>query len=78
MPGSICAVTGLSRTFAGEGLGMEAENIMPVLEPVLSYGILLPEGCDPVTMLPKLRELCEEEPELQIDFDENPEPSVLS
>ena len=70
MPGSICAVTGLSRTFAGEGLGMEAENIMPVLEPVLSYGILLPEGCDPVTMLPKLRELCEEEPELQIDFDE--------
>ena len=43
-PGSICAVTGLSRTFAGEGLGEEAEGNLPILEPVLTYRIELPEG----------------------------------
>ena len=43
-PGSICAVTGLSKTFAGEGLGEEAEGSLPILEPVLTYRIELPEG----------------------------------
>ena len=68
--GAVCAVTGLSRTRPGEGLGVEAASDAPVLEPVLSYRIILPEGCDPRMMLPKLRQLEEEEPELHIVWDE--------
>ncbi|WP_349669918.1 translation factor GTPase family protein, partial [Lacrimispora sp.] len=70
-PGSICAVTGLTQTRPGEGLGFEAAYESPVLEPVLSYQIALPEGCDPRQMLPKLRQLEEEEPELHIVWDEH-------
>ncbi|HOE56424.1 MAG TPA: TetM/TetW/TetO/TetS family tetracycline resistance ribosomal protection protein [Bacillota bacterium] len=69
--GSICAVTGLSLTRPGEGLGIEAPSAAPVLEPVLFYRIILPEGCDPREMLPKLRQIEEEEPELGIAWDEN-------
>jgi ribosomal protection tetracycline resistance protein len=68
--GSVCAVTGLSQTRPGEGLGMEETAGTPVLEPVLSYQIILPEGCDPRAMIPKLRQLEEEEPELHIVWDE--------
>ena len=69
--GSICAVTGLSQTRPGEGLGIDKGSGMPLLEPVLAYRILLPEGCDPRTMLPKLRQIEEEEPELHILWDEH-------
>lgn len=68
--GSICAVTGLSQTKPGEGLGIEETSAAPLLEPVLSYQILLPEGCDPRGILPKLRQIEEEEPELHIVWDE--------
>lgn len=68
--GDICAVTGLSQTKPGEGIGIESASSMPILEPVLSYRILLPEGCDPRTMIPKLRQIEEEEPELRINWDE--------
>lgn len=68
--GSVCAVTGLSQTRPGEGLGLEKAFETPVLEPVLFYQITLPEGCDPRAMLPKLRQLEEEEPELHIVWDE--------
>lgn len=68
--GTVCAVTGLTRTRAGDGLGEEKALFVPVLEPVLSYRIILPEGCDPRVMLPKLRELEEEEPELRIVWNE--------
>lgn len=68
--GEICAVTGLSRTFAGEGLGMESEPQIPVLEPVLTYRIELPEDMDAHTMLRHLRQLEEEEPELSIVWEE--------
>ena len=68
--GSVCAVMGLSQTRPGEGLGVEEASDMPVLEPVLSYQILLPEGRDPRAMLPKLRQIEEEEPELHIVWDE--------
>lgn len=68
--GAVCAVTGLSRTWSGEGLGTEETVYYPLLEPVLGYRILLPEGCDPVQMLPKLRLLEEEEPQLHILWDE--------
>ncbi|HHV65458.1 MAG TPA: TetM/TetW/TetO/TetS family tetracycline resistance ribosomal protection protein [Peptococcaceae bacterium] len=68
--GSVCAVTGLSQSKPGEGLGSEKATVKPVLEPVLSYQIILPEGCDPRVMLPKLRQLEEEQPELRIVWDE--------
>ena len=68
--GSICAVTGLSEAKPGEGLGIGVGSRAPFLEPVLSYQVLLPEGYDPKEMLPKLRLLEEEEPELRIVWDE--------
>lgn len=68
--GSVFAVTGLSQTRPGEGLGFEEASDTPVLEPVLSYQIILPEGCDPRAMIPKLRQIEEEEPELHIVWDE--------
>jgi len=68
--GSICAVTGLTQTRPGEGLGAEKASEAPVLEPVLFYRIILPEGCDPRVMMPKLRQIEEEEPELHIVWDE--------
>lgn len=69
--GTICAVTGLTKTIPGEGLGIEKASIAPILSPVLTYQIKLPEGCDASAMLPKLRQLEEEEPELHIVWDEN-------
>lgn len=68
--GEICAVTGLTGTWAGEGIGYEKETIHPELSPVLCYSILLPEGCDAALMLPKFRQLEEEEPQLHIIWDE--------
>ncbi len=68
--GSICAVTGLTQTRPGEGLGIERASAGPILEPVLSYIILLPKDCNPREMLPKLREIEEEEPELRIIWNE--------
>lgn len=69
-PGSICAVTGLSRTFAGEGLGEEAEGNLPILEPVLTYRIELPEGTNVHETFLKLLKLEEEIPELHIVWNE--------
>lgn len=70
LPGSICAVTGLTMTRAGEGLGCEEGEMAPMLEPVLHYRIGLPEECDPSVMLPKLRMLEEEDPQLHITWNE--------
>ncbi|MCM1568472.1 MAG: TetM/TetW/TetO/TetS family tetracycline resistance ribosomal protection protein [Roseburia sp.] len=66
VPGDICAVTGLTRTRVGQGLGFERENALPVLEPVLTYQIILPEGGDPVVVYRQLKELEEEEPLLRL------------
>lgn len=68
--GMVCALTGLTHTYPGQGLGVEEEGMGPALEPVLTYRIELPEDCDAAAMLPKLRELEEEEPELHIVWDE--------
>ena len=68
--GSVCAVTGLSQARPGEGLGWEKGHRMPILEPVLSYQVRLPEGCEAATFLPKLRILEDEIPELSIVWDE--------
>ena len=68
--GAVCAVTGLTGTKPGQGLGVEKEAELPLLEPVLTYRILLPENCNVHTMLQKLRQLEEEEPELHIVWKE--------
>ncbi|NLE26315.1 MAG: GTP-binding protein, partial [Clostridiaceae bacterium] len=68
--GTVCAVTGLSQTKPGEGLGEEKPSDIPILEPVLAYQIKLPEGVDPRMMMPKLRLIEEENPELRIMWDE--------
>lgn len=68
--GRICAVTGLSRTYSGEGIGIEQENEAPLLTPVMTYRIVLPEGCDLPVMYKKLCQLEEEEPQLHIVWKE--------
>lgn len=68
--GTICAVTGLSSTKAGFGLGIERDSNPPVLEPVLSYKVILPEDSSERLMLPMLREIEEEEPELRVIWNE--------
>ena len=68
--GTVCAVTGLSATAAGEGLGAEAEALPPALEPVLTYQVVLPAGQDPHTALQKLRQLEEEDPQLHLVWNE--------
>ncbi len=68
--GTVCAVTGLSRTRPGQGLGCETAWTAPVLEPVLTYHIQLPEGTDPHTALLKLQQLEEEDPQLHIVWHE--------
>ncbi len=69
--GTICAVTGLNNTYPGQGLGIEVASDMPVLEPVLTYQIQVPEGTDLTVMLKQLKQLEEEEPELHIVWNES-------
>ena len=57
LAGSVCCVTGLSHTRVGEGLGMECDSFSPVLEPVLTYQIQLPEDCDVHNIFMKLKQL---------------------
>ena len=68
--GEICAAIGLTSTYAGQGLGIEGDTSAPLLEPVLSYRIILPHGCDPNLYFPKLKELEEEEPSLHLYWNE--------
>ena len=68
--GMICAVTGLTQTKPGQGLGAESESELPLLEPVLTYRVNLPEDCDVHKMLQCLRQLEEEEPQLHIVWNE--------
>lgn len=64
--GMVCAVTGPEGTYPGQGIGEEKDSDIPALEPVLTYRVELPEGCDVHAMLTNLRRLEEEEPELHI------------
>ena len=68
--GEVCAVAGPAATYPGQGIGTEKEGERPVLEPVLTYRMILPEDWDAPRMLEKLRQLEEEEPELHIVWDE--------
>ena len=65
-PGTVCALTGLSETYPGQGLGDMEDMDAPILEPVLNYHLILPDSVPEVTFLPKLRELEEEMPELHV------------
>ena len=67
--GALCAVTGLSATYAGQGLGTEPGAAPPTLEPVMTYRVSFPG--DPATVLPKLRQLEEEDPLLHLLWDSN-------
>ena len=69
-PGQVCAVTGLTKARPGGGLGAERDSDLPVLEPVLSYQVLLPEGADVHAALGKLHRLEEEEPQLHVVWNE--------
>ena len=64
--GQLCAVTGLSATFAGQALGAEPLGLPSALEPVMTYRVNLPKGADPALVLPKLRQLEEEDPQLHL------------
>ena len=68
--GSVVAVTGLSHSYVGLGLGTEAEASAPLLQPVLTYQLVLPDGADAHNALTKLRELEEEDPMLRIVWGE--------
>lgn len=69
-PGTVCAVTGLTRTMPGQGLGIEQNAAAPVLEPVLTYRVGLPVDCDVHAMLRNLRQLEEEDPILRVLWNE--------
>ena len=64
--GELCAVTGLSDTFAGQTLGAERAGLSFALAPVMTYRVNLPKGSDPAVVLPKLRQLEEEDPQLHL------------
>ena len=66
--GTVCAVTGLGETSAGQGVGCEQENVFAGLEPVLSYKVSYPGDKDAVVVLRDIRQLEEEEPELHVEF----------
>ena len=64
--GELTAVTGLSQTWAGQALGAEPDSLPPAMEPVMTYRVNLPAGSDPALVLPKLRLLEEEDPQLHL------------
>ncbi len=68
--GTVCAVTGLTKTFPGEGLGVESDCESPALEPVLTYSVELPDGCDAHTALINLKKLESEDPQLHVMWNE--------
>lgn len=69
-PGQVVAVTGLTKTYAGQGLGAQPNAISPSLEPILSYRVDLPDGVDPHTALTQLQKLSQEDPQLHVLWDE--------
>jgi len=69
--GQVCAVTGLDQTAPGMGVGVNHKSTMPILEPVLNYQILVPQGVNPTELLKKLRQLEEEDPQLNIIWNES-------
>ncbi len=71
IPGTVCALTGISFARPGDGLGEEKDVVIPVLEPVLSYSLILPDGTDPHKALDKMKILENEDPLLRVAWDEH-------
>lgn len=69
-PGQICAALGLTGTYPGQGLGAASDFAEPLLEPVMSYRVILPQQSDPAVLLPKLMQLDQEDPQLHIVWNE--------
>ena len=69
-PGTVCAVVGLAQTAPGQALGAEGPWAPPVLEPALAYQLILPPGTEAHTVMPKLRQLAEEDPQLHLEWNE--------
>lgn len=69
--GQVCAVTGLSATYAGQGIGATADMPAPAVEPVISYRLILPPELDAALVLPKVRELEEEDPLLRFSWSQS-------
>lgn len=67
--GTVCAVEGLSETYPGEGLGAEGSGRLPLLEPVLTYSVILPPGTDNAKALSVMRIIGEEDPQLHVSWD---------
>ncbi len=67
--GCVCALTGLTASFAGQGLGFEPDLPAPVLTPALTYRLVLPDGADAMAVFPLLKKLEEEDPLLRFDWD---------
>ena len=68
--GTVCAVTGLTKTFSGEGLGDEPNSQSLMLEPVLNYCVELSDDADAHTVMEKLKKLEEEDPQLHLSWNE--------
>ena len=68
--GTVCALLGPVTTFCGEALGEEEEHTVPLLQPVMTYRMVLPDGCDLHRMYNKLCQLEEEEPQLHMVWQE--------
>lgn len=71
--GSICAVTGMRNSYSGQGLGIEKDVMHPLHEPVMTYGLKLPEGCDTHGFFEKMKQLEEENPQLKVVWEEQTE-----
>lgn len=69
--GTICAITGISFAHSGDGLGIEKNSLLPILEPVLTYRVDLPENIDKHIALQKLKILEDEDPQLNVVWNEN-------
>ena len=68
--GQLCAVTGLTQTFAGECFGEQKRSVKPIIEPALSYKVILPEGADVVKTLALLKKIEEEDPQIRFSWSE--------
>ena len=69
-PGTVCAVTGISFARPGDGLGTESASALPLIEPVLRYRVILPEGVDTHTAYTRLQQLESEDPTMRISLSE--------
>ena len=68
--GEVCAVTGLTGTRVGQGIGAEAGGTEELLQPVLRCAVILPPGEDLFKAYRSLRTLEEEDPTLHLNYDE--------